>query len=66
MKIPQDLVTLSNGSLARIPLTETRTRELPIELGQFAAVAEAVRPRVQFDQEIAEFPLVLRSLAWQD
>jgi len=66
MNIPEDLVKLSNERLARIPLSESRTRELPIELAQFAAAAEAVRSRVQFDQEVSEFPTVLRSLAWKE
>jgi hypothetical protein len=66
MNIPEDLVRLANESLARIALSEARTAELPIELAQLAAVAEAVRPRVAFDQEVAEFSIVLRSLAWKE
>jgi hypothetical protein len=66
MSIPEDLVRMSNDALARIPLDATRLRELPIELAQFAEVAERARSRVAFDQEVGDFRLALRALAWEE
>jgi hypothetical protein len=65
MKIAEEALRQFNEAYAQIPISEARIRELPIELGQFAAVAEAVRPRLQFDEEISDFQRALEDLAWE-
>jgi hypothetical protein len=54
----------SNAAFARIPLSEARLRELPIEINQFTAAIEKVRPALVFESEPADFLTVLETLAW--
>ena len=66
MTVSQALVQAQNAALARIPLTEVRAAELPVELNQLADAAEAVRDLLQFDAEPADFVRTLHALAWED
>jgi hypothetical protein len=66
MGVTEALVRAQNTALARIPLTDLRASEVPIELNQLAAAAEAVRNLLQFDAEPADFVQTLHALAWDD
>ncbi len=63
MPIPPELVRLWNAAYPRLDLTEARMAELPIELGQLRAAAEAVRGRVTFDSDPADFRAALLAAA---
>jgi hypothetical protein len=52
-----------NQAFAKIPLSATRIRELPIEVNQFIAVSERVRPTLVFEAEPAAFLRALESVA---
>jgi hypothetical protein len=66
MSVTEALVRAQNAALARIPLTDLRAAELPVELNQLAAAAEAVRHLLQFDAEPANFVQTLHALAQDD
>jgi hypothetical protein len=66
MPITESLVLAHNAAHARIPLTDARAAELPVELNQLAEAAEAARRFLQFDSEPAAFTVVLHALAWED
>ncbi len=66
MDVTEALVRAQNAATARIPLTDPRAAELPVELNQLAAAAEAVRHLLQFDAEPADFTRTLHALAWED
>ena len=63
MAVTEALVRARNAALAQIPLTDLRAAELPVELNQLAAAAEAVRSLLQFDAEPADFVRTLHALA---
>jgi len=66
MDVTEALVRAQNAALARIPLTDLRAAELPVELNQLAAAAEAVRHLLAFDSEPADFVATLHDLAWTE
>lgn len=57
------LVRALNETQAGIALTEARSKELPIELGQLRAGTAAVDARVDFNSEPADFRAALLALA---
>jgi hypothetical protein len=63
MAVTEALLRAMNAATARIPLTDTRAAELPIELNQLARAAEAARTLLAFDAEPADFTAVLHALA---
>jgi hypothetical protein len=63
MSISAEAVALWNEAHARLQLTRQRIENLPIELAQFQAIAEAVRPRVRFDVEPADFRVEMLGFA---
>jgi hypothetical protein len=63
MGVTEALVRAHNAALACIPLSDVRAAELPVELNQLAAAAEAVRHLLQFDTEPADFVRTLHALA---
>ncbi len=65
MAVTEMLVRAQNAQ-AQIPLTDLRAAELPVELNQLAAAAEAVRHWQKFDAEPADFARVLHALAWTE
>ncbi len=62
MAVTEALVRAQNAQ-AQIPLTDLRAAELPVELNQLAAAAEAVRHLQTFDAGAADFVRVLHALA---
>lgn len=66
MTVTEALVRAQNAALARIPMTDARAAELPVELNQLAAAAEAARHLLQFDAEPADFVRTLHDLARDD
>jgi hypothetical protein len=50
-----DTIVSADRDYARLALTQSRVGELRTEIGQLAAAAEAVRSRVDFDAEPADF-----------
>ena len=66
MTVTEALVRAHNAALARIPLTDLRAAELPVELNQLAAAAEAARHLLTFDAEPADFVTTLHDLAWEE
>jgi hypothetical protein len=65
MAVTEALVRGQNAQ-AQIPLTDVRAAELPLELNQLAAAAEAVRHLQTFDSEPGDFVRVLHALAWTE
>jgi hypothetical protein len=63
MSIPPELVQLWNAAHPQLGLSAARTEELPIELGQLRAAAEAMRLQVAFDIEPGDFRTVLSAAA---
>jgi len=63
MSIPPELIRLWNAAHPHLALTAPRIEELPIELAQLRAAAEAVRGQVTFDAEPAGFRSVLEAAA---
>ncbi|WP_158292078.1 hypothetical protein [Paracraurococcus ruber] len=63
MTIPPELVRLWNAAHPRLALTEARLAELPVELQQLRAAAEAARGRVAFDTEPSAFRRLLAETA---
>lgn len=66
MGATEAMVRAQNAATARIPITDVRAAELPVELDQLAAAAEAVRHLLQFDAESADFVRTLHALAWSE
>ena len=66
MTVTESLVRAHNAALAGIPLTDARAAELPVELNQLAAAAEAARHLLAFDSEPADFVTTLHELAWSE
>jgi hypothetical protein len=66
MGVTEALVLAQNAALAKIPLTAARAAELPVELNQLAAAAEAARHLLQFAAEAADFSRVLHERAWSE
>ncbi len=64
--IAEPTIKAVNEAFARIPLSERRVAELPVELDQFASVAELVRPLLAFDVEPASFLAALEAWAWKE
>jgi hypothetical protein len=56
-------VRAANEAYAGIALSEARSEELPIELGQLRAAIETVREPVSFEAEPADFRAALLALA---
>jgi hypothetical protein len=63
MGVTEALIRAQNAATARIPLSDLRAAELPIELNQLAQAAEAARGLLAFDTEAADFVRVLHALA---
>ena len=59
----EETVRIMDQAFAAIPLSLERIRELPVELNQFIAVAESLRPALVFEAEPSAFLLALRSIA---
>ncbi len=66
MGATEAMVRAQNAATARIPITDVRAAELPVELDQLAAAAEAVRHLLQFDAKSADFVRTLHALAWSE
>ena len=62
MAIGSETIERLNQECQRIPLTDGRVAELPIELGQLHAAVEAARPDHDFDRLPASFEQVLHAL----
>jgi hypothetical protein len=65
MAVTEALLRAQNAQ-AQIPMADMRAAELPVELNQLAAAAEAVRHLQIFDSEPADFVRVLHALAWTE
>jgi hypothetical protein len=59
-------VRAANEAYAGIALSDARSDELPIELGQLRAAIETVRQPVRFESEPADFRAALLELAEKD
>ena len=59
-------VRAANEAYAGIALSDARSDELPIELGQLRAAIETVRQPVLFESEPADFRAALLELAEKD
>ena len=66
MAISSETIGRLNRECQRIPLTEGRTAELPVELGQLHAAVEAARPEHDFDRLPAAFEQGLHALKAAD
>ncbi len=66
MGVTEAMVRAQNAAQARIPLSDARAAELPVELNQLAAAAEATRHLPMFEAEPADFVRVLHALAWAE
>jgi hypothetical protein len=66
MTVTEALARAHNAALARIPMTDPRAAELPVELNQLAAAAEAARHLLTFESEPADFVTTLHALAWEE
>ncbi|MDE0052587.1 MAG: amidase [Rhodospirillales bacterium] len=62
MTISSETIERLNEECQRIPLTEERAAELPVELGQLHAAVEAARPDHDFDRLPASFEQALHAL----
>ena len=62
MAIGSETIRRLNEERQRIPLTDERAAELPIELGQLHAAVEAARPDHDFDRLPASFEQALHAL----
>ena len=62
MAIGSETIERLNQECQRIPLTDERVAELPIELGQLHAAVEAARPDHDFDRLPASFEQTLHAL----
>ena len=62
MAIGSETIRRLNEERQRIPLTDERVAELPIELGQLHAAVEAARPDHDFDRLPASFEQALHAL----
>jgi hypothetical protein len=56
-------VRAANDAYAGVALSEARSEELPIELGQLRAAIETVRQPVSFEAEPSDFRAALLALA---
>ena len=66
MAIGSETIRRLNEERQRIPLTDERVAELPIELGQLHAAVEAARPDHDFDRLPASFEQALHALRTTD
>ena len=66
MAISSETIGRLNEECQRIPLTDERVAELPIELGQLHAAVEAARPDHDFDRLPASFEQALHALRTTD
>ena len=66
MAISGETIRRLNEECQRIPLTDERVAELPIELGQLHAAVEATRPDHDFDRLPAAFERALHALRGTD
>ena len=66
MAISSETVGRLNEECQRIPLTDERVGELPIELGQLHAAVEAARPDHDFDRLPSTFEQALHALRATD
>ena len=62
MAISSETIERLNEECQRIPLTDERVAELPVELGQLHAAVEAARPDHDFDRLPASFEQALHAL----
>ncbi len=62
MAISRKTVERLNDECRRIPLSEERAAELPIELNQLRDAVEAARTAHDFDREPADFQRLLQVL----
>jgi hypothetical protein len=56
-------IRAANETYAGIAISDARSEELPIELGQLRAAIETVREPVMFDADPADFRAALLELA---
>ena len=66
MAIGSETIKRLNEECQRIPLTDERVAELPVELGQLHAAVEAARPDHDFDRLPASFEQALHALRADD
>ena len=66
MAIGSETIRRLNEECQRIPLTDERVAELPVELGQLHAAVEAARPDHDFDRLPAAFEQALHALRADD
>ena len=66
MAIGSETIRRLNEECQRIPLTDERVAELPVELGQLHAAVEAARPDHDFDRLPASFEQALHVLRADD
>ena len=66
MAISSETIGRLNEECQRIPLTDERVAELPIELGQLHAAVEAARSDHDFDRLPASFEQALHALRTTD
>ncbi len=66
MAIASETIKRLNEECQRIPLTDERVAELPVELGQLHAAVEAARPDHDFDRLPASFEQALHALRADD
>jgi len=59
MTVTMDTIIAINSDFAQLPLSEDRLEPVRLEMDQFAAGIEAVRGRLTFDSEPADFTAVL-------
>jgi len=63
MPLTSKTVDTVNRETQRLPISAERLDELPVELGQFAAVMARVHPQVDFDQDPSDFARALAPTA---
>ena len=66
MAISSETIRRLNEECQRIPLSDERAAELPVELGQLHAAVEAARPEHDFDRLPASFEQALHALRAED
>jgi hypothetical protein len=59
MTVTTDTILTINREMARLPLSKDRLEPVRLETDQFAVAIEAVRTRLSFDGEPADFIAVL-------
>ena len=65
MALTSEFVRIVNGEHQKIPLTEERVEELPVELNQLRRSALEALASHDFDRDPAEFRALLDALKWR-